>query len=374
MCIAESDMGGTELNCSRRGVLLLLLRPPYIINYIFGKLTSLFDPLPSPNPSISRITQYAAKEFGTCPLIQCNGQPVLPVGLRDEMGADTVKIYCPRCQSVYHPPPIRSRSSHHGPGTAAGSGAVDGAAFGTTFPHLFLMTFNNLVPDPLDSKSKYVPRVFGFRVHHSARQRIAPGSSAAGGSGGAAGLPSSTTVPQGNVGRSRHASGGPAAAAALARSGGRASAGGSAAAAAAAGAAGPSSPPAEVGLPAVSADSKQNGVAGTNGNGNFNKVTRGAAAAAAAGGGAGGSKSSGSGGARIKTSAAKGGSAGGTKGGGSAGGGKTKANAGGPPEKRKAASGAKANADGVKGGGAGDNNSTGSRAKRSKKAAAAGAS
>lgn len=161
------------------------------------------------------------------------------------MGADTVKIYCPRCQSVYHPPPVRSRSSHHGPGpaTGAGSGAVDGAAFGTTFPHLFLMTFNNLVPDPLDSKSKYVPRVFGFRVHHSARQR----PSTAGSTGG---LPSSMAVPQGNVGR-RHGGGG-----SHALSASRSGAGGRAAAA------GPSSPPAEAGLPAVPADGglgQQNG-------------------------------------------------------------------------------------------------------------------
>ena len=125
--------------------------------------------------------QYAAKEFGTCPLIQCFGQPVLPVGLKDEMGNDTVKIFCPKCQCIYHPPPVRSRSSHHGPSNNAGSGAVDGAAFGTTFPHLFLMTFNNLVPDGLSPESAYVPRVFGFRVHQSARQRIGcggPGSAA----------------------------------------------------------------------------------------------------------------------------------------------------------------------------------------------------
>ena len=101
---------------------------------------------------------------------------MLPVGLKDEMGADTVKIFCPKCQCVYHPPPIRSRSGHHGP-SSGGSGAVDGAAFGTTFPHLFLMTFNNLVPDGLISESSYVPRVFGFRVHQSARQRNGgPGS------------------------------------------------------------------------------------------------------------------------------------------------------------------------------------------------------
>lgn len=101
---------------------------------------------------------------------------MLPVGLKDEMGADTVKIFCPKCQCVYHPPPVRSRSSHHG---GAGAAGVDGAAFGTTFPHLFLMTFSNLVPDPLPQNSSYVPRVFGFRVHGSTRQKIVAGISAA---------------------------------------------------------------------------------------------------------------------------------------------------------------------------------------------------
>lgn len=106
--------------------------------------------------------KYAAKEFGTCPLVQCAGQPVLPVGVKDEVGVDTVKVFCPKCQCVYHPPPIRSRG---------GCCTVDGASFGTTFPHLFLMTFGNLVPDGLSLDSIYVPRVFGFRVHQSARQR-----------------------------------------------------------------------------------------------------------------------------------------------------------------------------------------------------------
>eukprot|EP00545_Synedropsis_sp_CCMP1620_P013924 CAMPEP_0119006764 /NCGR_PEP_ID=MMETSP1176-20130426/2520_1 /TAXON_ID=265551 /ORGANISM="Synedropsis recta cf, Strain CCMP1620" /LENGTH=342 /DNA_ID=CAMNT_0006958751 /DNA_START=186 /DNA_END=1214 /DNA_ORIENTATION=- len=112
--------------------------------------------------------KYAAKEFGTCPLVQCAGQPVLPVGLKDEVGTHTVKIFCPKCQCVYHPPPVRSRSNHNiGSGGTVG---VDGASFGTTFPHLFLMTFSNLVPDPLPTGSAYIPRVFGFRVHQSARQ------------------------------------------------------------------------------------------------------------------------------------------------------------------------------------------------------------
>ncbi len=116
-----------------------------------------------------------AKDFGTCPLVQCGGQPVLPVGLKDDLGVDTVKIYCPKCSQVYHPPPIRSSRT----GNTSG---VDGAAFGTTFPHLFLMTFHNLSPDPLPVQTTYVPRVFGFRVHKtestSSTARVADAKSA----------------------------------------------------------------------------------------------------------------------------------------------------------------------------------------------------
>lgn len=40
---------------------------------------------------------------------------------------------------------------------------IDGAFFGTTFPHLYLQTFSELMPQP--RTTTYVPRVFGFKVH-----------------------------------------------------------------------------------------------------------------------------------------------------------------------------------------------------------------
>jgi hypothetical protein len=40
---------------------------------------------------------------------------------------------------------------------------IDGAFFGPTFPHLFLMTYEVLVPEV--SREVYVPRVFGFKIH-----------------------------------------------------------------------------------------------------------------------------------------------------------------------------------------------------------------
>ena len=70
---------------------------------------------------------------------------------------------------------------------ALSSASVDGAAFGTTFAHLFLMTFNNLVPDGLPQETKYVPRVFGFRVHPTSRQRISNGIAMGAATGGGAG-------------------------------------------------------------------------------------------------------------------------------------------------------------------------------------------
>lgn len=49
---------------------------------------------------------------------------------------------------------------------------VDGVFFGTTFPHLLLMTYPSLRP-PRPTEA-YVPRVFGFKLHESALARPPP--------------------------------------------------------------------------------------------------------------------------------------------------------------------------------------------------------
>ena len=50
---------------------------------------------------------------------------------------------------------------------------VDGAYFGTTFPHLLLMTYPGLRPPR--QQETYVPRVFGFRLHNPNKQDGAQG-------------------------------------------------------------------------------------------------------------------------------------------------------------------------------------------------------
>lgn len=116
--------------------------------------------------------KYASKDFGICPLLQCEGQPVLPIGTTDEIGVDTVKNFCPCCQRIYNPFNKRSRNNKDFTVKNMGFGLIDGAAFGTTFPHLFLMTFRNLTPNKLSSRSVYIPRVYGFRIHTSPQSKL----------------------------------------------------------------------------------------------------------------------------------------------------------------------------------------------------------
>lgn len=90
-----------------------------------------------------------AGEFGTCPRVMCNAQLLLPVGLSDLPRANTVKLYCCHCEDVYNP-----KSSAHN--------SIDGAFFGTTFPHLFFQTYPHL--RPVRSNQVYTPKIFGFRI------------------------------------------------------------------------------------------------------------------------------------------------------------------------------------------------------------------
>ncbi|XP_009594327.1 casein kinase II subunit beta-3 isoform X1 [Nicotiana tomentosiformis] len=96
------------------------------------------------------LEKYKNAEFGRCPRVYCCGQPCLPVGQSDIPRQSRVNIYCPRCEDVYTP-----RSRYHE--------NIDGAYLGTTFPHLFLMTYGHLKPQKISQS--YVPRVFGFKVH-----------------------------------------------------------------------------------------------------------------------------------------------------------------------------------------------------------------
>jgi len=96
------------------------------------------------------LEKYKSVDMGRCPRVFCSGQPLLPVGQSDIPRVSTVKLFCPKCQDIYYP-----RSKYQG--------NIDGAYFGTTFPHLFFMTYSYLKPPR--PENSYVPRIFGFRIH-----------------------------------------------------------------------------------------------------------------------------------------------------------------------------------------------------------------
>ena len=101
------------------------------------------------------IEKYQSEDFGTCPRVYCESAKLLPVGLSDVPGEATVKVYCSRCMDVYTP---KSTRHQH----------MDGAYFGTGFPHMLLMVHPEIRQS--SPTNHYVPRLYGFRIHHLAYQ------------------------------------------------------------------------------------------------------------------------------------------------------------------------------------------------------------
>ncbi|XP_058102636.1 putative casein kinase II subunit beta-4 isoform X2 [Magnolia sinica] len=98
--------------------------------------------------------KYKRVDFGRCPRVFCGGQPCLPVGSSDIPHNGSVEIYCPKCKDLYLP---RCKYQSN----------MDGAYIGTTFPHLYLMTYPSA--KPVKPVQNYVPRVFGFKLYKGSR-------------------------------------------------------------------------------------------------------------------------------------------------------------------------------------------------------------
>ena len=99
------------------------------------------------------LEKYKAVHFGRCPRVFCGGQPALPVGQGDLPRTHTVKLFCSKCKDIFYPRSSRQAN-------------IDGAYFGTTFPHLLLMTYPHLRATA--QPTAYVPKIFGFKVHRRA--------------------------------------------------------------------------------------------------------------------------------------------------------------------------------------------------------------
>lgn len=96
--------------------------------------------------------KYQLGHFGKCPRFFCDDCHLLPCGQHDLPKNSSVRLFCPNCMDIYIPPNPKHQN-------------IDGAHFGSTFPHLFLHTFPDIVKkiEPVT----YTPKLFGFRIHHS---------------------------------------------------------------------------------------------------------------------------------------------------------------------------------------------------------------
>ena len=77
----------------------------------------------------------------------------MPIGLSDQPGQAHAMVFCPRCNDVFTP---RSQ-------TAA---RMDGAFFGTSFPHMLFAVHAEARPE--QNPPAFEPRIYGFKLHPTA--------------------------------------------------------------------------------------------------------------------------------------------------------------------------------------------------------------
>jgi casein kinase II subunit beta len=104
--------------------------------------------------------KYERCDFGRCLRVLCKAQPCLPLGQSDIPHKTTINIFCPRCRQVYFPRSVREAN-------------IEGAFFGTTFCHLFLLTFPEYViadqPRKNTEEKLSGGRIYGFRIGKESR-------------------------------------------------------------------------------------------------------------------------------------------------------------------------------------------------------------
>lgn len=99
------------------------------------------------------LEKFKKSDFGKCPRVLCEAQPLLPMGQADVANTAPVKLYCARCEDLYNP-----KSSRHA--------VIDGAYFGSSFHNIIFQIYPAMLPPK--SQHRYEPLVFGFKVHAAA--------------------------------------------------------------------------------------------------------------------------------------------------------------------------------------------------------------
>jgi casein kinase II subunit beta len=141
----EEHRGGVELAAR---FLYGLIHARWIIttrglNKMVGTSIQISHPRADSRSCTSQLEKFKRADFGRCPRVLCHQHPLLPVGLTDIPYEKSVKLYCGRCEDIYSP-----KSTRHG--------SVDGAFFGTSFPHMMYLVFPGLLPAKVRAPSDLI--------------------------------------------------------------------------------------------------------------------------------------------------------------------------------------------------------------------------
>ena len=92
---------------------------------------------------------YLTCGYGFCQRALCDKQNVIPIGTHDKPSKGRIKVYCPKCEEVYIP--------------CLKSVNLDGAFFGQSFGHEFLLEYKDSVVLP-PKIYFYEPQISGFKI------------------------------------------------------------------------------------------------------------------------------------------------------------------------------------------------------------------
>ena len=123
----------------------------------------------TPTPSLPLLPGFTlrTRNLHSAPPIACIDAALPPV-LSPPLLAFT-PAHTPR--PIHFAPPPRPPPSQPSPFSPT---VLDGAYFGSTFPHLLLMQYPALVPPANGQLPGFCPRIFGYKIHKTAacRRRI----------------------------------------------------------------------------------------------------------------------------------------------------------------------------------------------------------
>lgn len=116
---------------------------------LYGKIHARF--ILSPEGIKQVKAKYKNHEYGLCPRVGCQNEPLLPIGITCKLKKSRVKGYCPRCRRVYIPNPVVT---------------IDGGFFGPSCPHIIVDELK--IRDRYKEFEPYERQAFGFRVYDPA--------------------------------------------------------------------------------------------------------------------------------------------------------------------------------------------------------------